>query len=43
LNIQSILMFSFDVNDIHVHVNHQYKIFKFETSYLSYVVSGLVK
>jgi hypothetical protein len=43
INIQNILLFSFGYDEIKVSINHQLKIFKFETSQLSYIVSGLVK
>ena len=43
LNIQNILLFSFGNEDITVKINHQLKVFKFETPNLSYIVSGLVK
>lgn len=43
INIQNVLLFSFDTNEIKVSVNHQLKIFKFESPCLSYIVSGLVK
>ena len=43
INIQNVLLFSFDVNEIKVSINHQLKIFKFESPNLSYIVSGLVK
>lgn len=43
LNVQNILLFSFGSDDITVSINHQLKVFKFETANLVYVVSGLVK
>ena len=43
VNIQNILLFSFNENTINVSINHQLKVFKFETSNLTYVVSGLVR
>ena len=43
INIQNVLLFSFAHNDIKVSINHQLKVFKFETPELSYIVSGLVK
>jgi hypothetical protein len=43
INIQNVLLFSFGSDEIKVSVNHQLKIFKFETPCLSYIVSGLVK
>jgi len=43
INIQNVLLFSFAHNEIKVSINHQLKVFKFETPELSYIVSGLVK
>lgn len=43
INIQNILLFSFSEDEITVSINHQLKIFKFESSNLTYIVSGLVK
>lgn len=43
LSIQNVLLFSFGNEDITVKINHQLKVFKFETPFLSYIVSGLVK
>lgn len=43
INIQNILLFSFSSNEIEVKINHQLKVFKFETPFLSYIVSGLVR
>lgn len=43
LNIQNILLMSFVDETILVKINHQLKVFKFETPMTSYVVSGLVK
>lgn len=43
LNIQNILLFSFNSSTIRVSVNKSLKIFKFENDYLKYIVSGLVK
>lgn len=43
INIQNILLFSFGSDEINVSINHQLKVFKFETPCLSYIVSGLVK
>lgn len=43
LNIQNVLLFSFGADEIEVSVNHQLKIFKFESSGLKYIASGLVK
>lgn len=43
VNIQNLLLFSFSENKIKVSVNHALKVFKFETTNLSYIVSGLVK
>ena len=43
INIQNVLLFSFSEDEITVNINHQLKVFKFETSNLSYIVSGLVK
>lgn len=43
LNIQSILLMSFSDETIRVKINHQLKVFKFETPLTSYIVSGLVK
>lgn len=43
INIQNILLFSFSSEEIKISINHQLKIFKFESPYLSYIVSGLVK
>jgi len=43
INIQNILLFSFSSEEIKISINHQLKIFKFESDNLSYIVSGLVK
>jgi hypothetical protein len=43
INIQNVLLFSFNSDTIIVSVNHSLKIFKFETPNLRYIVSGLVK
>jgi hypothetical protein len=43
INIQNILLFSFDLDVITASVNHSLKIMKFETPNLKYIVSGLVK
>lgn len=43
INIQNILLMSFADETIKVKINHQLKVFKFETPLTSYVVSGLVK
>ena len=43
INIQNILLFSFSTDEITVKINHQLKVFKFESPSLSYIVSGLVK
>jgi len=43
INMQNILLFLFNSNEIIVKLNHQLKVFKFETSSLTYIVSGLVK
>ena len=43
INIQHILLFSFNTDSINVKLNQQLKVFKFESKHLSYVVSGLVK
>lgn len=43
INIQNILLFSFSTEEIKVSINHQLKVFKFETPNLSYIVSGLVR
>jgi len=44
INIQNILLFSFSSDtNIKVSINHQLKVFKFATSNLTYIVSGLVR
>lgn len=43
LNVQHILLFSFSENEIQISVNQQLKVFKFETSYSKYIISGLIK
>jgi len=43
LNIQNILLLSFNSDNISVSVNHKLKIFKFETPLTKYIISGLVK
>jgi hypothetical protein len=43
LNIQNILLFSFSEDVVNIAINHKLKIFKFQTSELKYIVSGLVK
>lgn len=43
INIQNILLFSFSDDEIRVSVNQALKVFKFESTFLKYIVSGLVK
>lgn len=43
INIQSILLFAFNSEQINVSINQALKIFKFSTENLTYIVSGLVK
>lgn len=43
INIQNVLLMSFGSESIIVKINHQLKVFKFETPLMSYVVSGLVR
>lgn len=43
INIQNVLLMSFSEDLVTVKVNHKLKVFKFETSLASYIVSGLVK
>jgi hypothetical protein len=43
INVQNILLLSFNSENITVGINHQLKIFKFETPYTKYIISGLVK
>jgi hypothetical protein len=43
INIQNVLLTSFVDERINVSINHQLKIFKFETPYTKYIISGLVK
>jgi len=43
LNIQNILLLSFNTDIITVSINHKLKVFKFETSLTKYIISGLVK
>jgi hypothetical protein len=43
INIQNVLLFSFGSEEINVGINQQLKVFKFESSSLKYIVSGLVK
>jgi len=43
LNVQHILLFSFSESEVEVSVNQQLKVFKFETSYSKYIISGLIK
>lgn len=43
INIQNVLLFSFCSDEIEVSVNHQLKVFQFNTPNLKYIVSGLVK
>jgi hypothetical protein len=43
VNIQSILLFSFNEDEIKVSINQALKVFKFESTNLTYIVSGLVK
>jgi hypothetical protein len=43
LNIQNILLLSFNNETISISVNHKLKIFKFETPLTKYIISGLVK
>jgi len=43
LNIQNILLLSFNSDIILVSINHKLKIFKFETPLTKYIISGLVK
>lgn len=43
INIQNILLFAFSEDEIQISINHSLKVFKFATSNLQYIVSGLVK
>lgn len=43
LNIQNILLLSFNAETISVSINHKLKVFKFETLLTKYIISGLVK
>ena len=43
VNIQNILLFSFSEEEVKVSINQTLKVFKFESTNLSYIVSGLVK
>lgn len=43
VNIQNILLFSFSEEEVKVNINQALKIFKFESTNLTYIVSGLVK
>lgn len=43
LNVQNILLLSFNSDVISVSVNHKLKILKFETPLTRYIISGLVK
>lgn len=43
INIQNVLLFSFSDEEITVSINHQLKVFKFESNNLTYIVSGLVR
>lgn len=43
INIQHLLLFSFNCDTVTVKINHSMKVFKFETPNLKYVLSGLVK
>lgn len=43
VNIQNILLFSFNEDEVKVSVNHTLKVFKFESPNLIYIVSGLVR
>jgi hypothetical protein len=43
LNIQNLILFSFAEDVMKVSVNRLLKVFKFETSHTTYIVSGLVK
>jgi hypothetical protein len=43
VNIQSILLFSFNDDEIKVSINQALKVFKFQSTNLTYIVSGLVK
>jgi hypothetical protein len=43
LNIQNILLLSFNSENITVSVNHKLKVFKFDTPLTKYIISGLVK
>lgn len=43
LNIKNILLFTFNNEEINIKINQSLKIFRFDTSHLSYIVSGLVK
>jgi hypothetical protein len=43
INIQNLLLFSFNDEAINVYVNFALKIFKFKGQYVEYIISGLVK
>lgn len=43
ISIQNILLMSFSDENIDVFINHDLKIYKFQTPYMKYIVSGLVK
>jgi hypothetical protein len=43
LNIQNILLLSFNSENITVSINHKLKVFKFDTPLTKYIISGLVK
>lgn len=43
INIQSLLLMSFNSEEIKVSINHKLKVFCFSTPHMKYVVSGLVK
>lgn len=43
LNVHNVLLMSFVDDKVSVSINHQLKIFKFETPHTRYIISGLVK
>lgn len=43
INIQNILLFAFNEEQINVSINQSLKVFKFESAHIKYIVSGLVK
>jgi len=43
INMQNVLLFTFNTDQVEISINHQLKVFQFKSPTLKYIVSGLVK